>query len=568
MSTSAAHPEGVTGSKADAAENRARLAEAKLRESVARERMRQFKALSAGVGGAGKGRSPALNYSGSYPATKRSRLRLGAGGGGSGGGIGARGGSADAHLDSWTLDTLRRDCQALIRSNPAARSIVAKFSELIVGWGPRMTPGGVINGEDSKETAAVRKRKRELWQDWCENERRLQTTRCDHRGLSTFGELLGQWVETAVVDGDLMIIPTDAGTLQTVEGERIASPGGSGTLSRVDPVTGGWINGVRVDRAGVPVAFNVCPYSADGSRVLDDGGEEVAADEAIFLRSINHLRPTQTRGEPALAATPEKFEDLEQTDYAVRKALWVAACQALIVKHPNPAAYQGSLPGETVARNDGSGISDIERDIEAGRMNVLPVGAEMGQFSPEHPSLVYEAYVLMQKGQLAADIGLPILVCLMDPTKTNYSGFRAMLALAYVLVYKWQARLETICRRIYRWKMAGWVRDGLVPMHEGWDACSWVWPPMPVLSPKEELAAQEIAQRMGVKSDEEIIGEVSGREIGDVYAERSAEKARRVALGIEVVKPDPASPAAPPAPAAGAKAPKSDGDESDDSKDQ
>lgn len=554
MGKSTTHPEGVTASRAEAAENNARVAEARFRETVAKAQIRAFKEMhkalgSGGGGGGSRSRHRSEGYLNSYPAVKRNRLRIG--------GYGrSRGGSADAHLDPRSLDDLRTDCQMLMRSNPAARSIVAKFVELVVGWGPRLVAGarrpGEEDGPDASEamdSAALKLRtlKQDLWTDYCLNEQFLQKDRCDHRGLSTFSQLLSGWVEAAVVDGDTLILPTDRGSLQTIEGERIVSPGGPGRMNRVDPTAGGWIAGVQVDPEGVPLNYNVCPYGPDGSIVDPTRGRLVRASDAMLFRSLHHLKNTQTRGEPALAATPDKFEDLEQTDYAVRKALWVAACQAVIVKHPNPAAYQSSLPGGTVPRNDGSGLSDEERDIEPGRMNVLPVGAEMSQFSPEHPSLVYEAYVLMQKGQLSADIGVPVLVALMDPRQTNYSGFRAMLALAYVLVYKWQTELERICRRSFRFAMARWIRAGLVPMHEGWDRSTWVWPPMPVLNPKEEAGALEICKRNGFKSDEEIVHELSGRDVCEVYAEQSREKKLRITLGIE---PVPAPGASAPAPTA------------------
>ena len=279
----------------------------------------------------------------------------------------------------------------------------------------------------------------------------------------------------------------------------------------------------------------------------------------IFFRCPLRLRRNQTRGVPALAASIKRFEDLDQTDLAVRTALQVAASQALIITHPNPAGYQGSIPGELVTRTGADALGatrDKEFEIEPGMAHVLPTGADMKQFTPAHPSLVYENFVLMELGQIGADIGAPVLLVLMDPTKTNYSGFRAMLALAFEGFYAWREALESVCRRIYRWKMAGWIRAGLVEFHQGWDACTWVWPPLPQLDPKAEMLAQEIAQRMGVKSDAEITAESTGMDVREVYRKRAEEKRMRVELGIE--------PAAIAKPNGQADDPESDDDRTDD----
>lgn len=465
-------------------------------------------------------------YGDSYPSTRRSRLRSTQRG---------KGGSPDAHLDTRTLETMRRDCQQLHRGNPTVRAILQAMANMIVGKGPRVKPTGA--------DTALNKRKAAMWAAWWNNVGKVRIKgetidvgQFDIRGLQTGAMALHSLIQELATDGSQVWIKTASGSVQMIEAERLVGPYGQGQLTRVTD-EGGWVGGIKVTREGRPTHFRIAPYSPEQMFVEFQKGEEVPADQCLFLRWPHKARNTQIHGEPGLQATVTRFEDLEKIDEAIRKSLYVAACFAAFITTPNPnqamTAMAGmNVPVDPAAVQDRS--SEEHKEIEPGMVQTLPMGSDIRQVAAQHPSLNHRDYVMLKLAESSADIGCPIVLALMDPNGANYGGLRAMLAMAFEGFFTWRdvLRLGAISP-LYRFKMAQWIREGKLEYHDDWDAHDAIWRPVPVLNATEEYAAAEKAHQLQIRSTAELISSITGRDVDSVYAELAEEREMRAALGLD-----------------------------------
>lgn len=513
----------------EAAELRAKLADARAREKAAKLRSKLLTAQGRAFEKMGKAgnRGGPNSYAGSYRAAQRKRTRSDSGY--------ALGGPADAHMDARTHDRLRRDCQELLRNEPSARAIVRCAADMIIG------PGPVLQAQTKDK--AWNTRAEELWWAWCNNsprevtglEENAQLGMCDIRGRQSFTAILNMTVRAMFSDGDELLIKTGVhgGSLQVVEGERIVSPSGRGMQSTFTPGIGGIIGGVEVDGNARPIRYHIAEYDPRGnSRHMSTTA--VPAAEAIFVTSPHMERANQVRGEPAMAAALERFDQLSMLDEAVIEAFRVAACFSAIITSTNPGAEQQAWAGETVSRpGDSVTGADHEIELEPGMVKFAGSGYDVKQLAPAHPSTQYKSFVLQKYSEIGGDIGVPILLAYMDPMGSNFSSFRASLALAFRGFGTWRSWISSqVAGRIYRWRIASWIRAGLLEFREDWAAHDFVFPPMPVLDPLVEVQAWEKAITAGLATRKEALAGFRGTDRDAFYDEREPELERERAMRL------------------------------------
>lgn len=552
---------------ADVAESRARKAQAKALERSARASMAMASRLERMAGSPGPGERarqsmaglagvlPPSMYGSSYPATQRPRTRAAQ--------I-VRGGAPDAHLDEYSLRTLREDSRTLVRSNPVARAMVRQHSDMVVGLGPTLTPRSSSEEFNAKA--------RELWNNRWTNRDVGGSGMIDIAGLLTGPEMLRCIAQALLVDGDVLVLKVQNGSRQLVSADRMVSLVGTSTTTvgggaplglgvssiwstyAFVPGRGGVVNGLELGPSGEITGFRVADYDQAGQMVVGAGyssswgllagmsgltrpGEPqptyrtIPAQFATFIRNPALLRVGQLRGEPALAAVIERFEQLESIAGSVRLAYHVATCFAAIITSSSPAQRQADWQGLGTAPTDPTQVGTTP--IEPGMMLHVKPGEDVKQVAPQHPSANYRDYVLLEYSSIAVDLGLPWIVVTMDASQSNYSGFRAAIALCYEHVYTRRQSLEdTFVRPDYRWAVSRWIRSGLLPFVPDWDRVDVTWPPMPNLDPKSEIEAQLLAIGGGLKSRSEGIREISGRDPADVDRERAEDMRRAKSLGL------------------------------------
>lgn len=531
----------------------------KLRRLIAETGSRSLERESA--------RRDRMIYSGSYPQTQRSRMGFG----GSAGGAGpAAGGPAWAHADQVSIRTLRRDCQAVVRSNPIAGALVSMMQDLVVGTGPTLR---AQSGDPDFNTKAET-----LWWDFFHGDGSVCGCRVDASGLGTGPTRLRQIVADCLTDGGALDIALEDGSFQPVETERLVSvplkmlealvvgapqPPRMLTPGLMDQdwftADGGVIGGMVLGPKGNIEAYVVGEYSGMGGGVGGVGGASwgwtgalenpklVDAGAVLYVPAAALSRTNLYRPEPVLAACLERLEQLEGIASSVRGAFYIATLFGAIVTSETPGLDQMAAPGELVPRDSSDSASTIspnERQeiLEPGMIKYMRKGEGVSQVKPEHPSTEYESYVMMELTQVAAHVGCPILLALGDPRQTNYSGYRAMLSIAHRKFRVWRFELETrwlnvmYGRFIRRMLAEGRLQaprasaaaaDGGGDQHQNGAMMlnhAWTWPPQPVLDPVAEIDAQSRAVAANLRTMQEAMAQMDGTDFDDELSAMARER--------------------------------------------
>lgn len=469
-----------------------------------------------------------------------------------------RGGSADSHRDEHTRDSLRRSCQQLDRNNVLARGLVQRLIDMTVGDGFVLR----VQTEDTEWNT----RAEALFNDWAQNRGDFADGNgIDIRGRSTIDDFAAEAVRCACVDGDLGGIKTIDGQIQMVEAERIRNEKGMGLDGRTPRGTL-MIGGVEMDGAGRPLQYHIASWSGAMGAFVDFTTQAVPAAAFIFLANPIRTITGSTRGEPQLQASLARFEHLDGFDEAVRVAARIQAILSAFIVVERPDMHQEVFPGtiETQQNEDDEDQETKVDELEPGMLNRLRPGESIQTVASTQPGPDYESFVLMQVVQICADLGLPLPLALLDGRQVNLSSIRSVLQFAWRNFERWQEWLR--CRwysNVYRWRVAMFIRDGLLPMPSGekpWDAHAWLSPPPPVMDPKVEVEAARALVDGCFESRSGVMQRVWGREFTSVLAELAEEQKAFDKAGV---KPS-AAPGAAPTETASSKPDDKEGDEAED----
>jgi capsid protein len=397
-----------------------------------------------------------------------------------------------AHRDYASLDELWRNTEALLRNKTLARGMVSRLIDLVVGDGFALQ---VETDDDGWNGAAEA-----CFNAWAE---RLDGTGADAQGLSTLDEMMADCVWAACAHGDRLILKLESGSLQAVEAPRIVNPGRRGNTDTLK-------NGVELDAVGRPLRFHIAPWDAHGTSVDASRTEARPADRAVFFQ--NPWQRKSVRGEPQLAASIARHDDLEEYELAVRAAARMAACYGIARYIENPAAFQNSLIGEAVAGEGGiTGTEQREVEYAPGMEINLRPGEKIEQLRPEQPHVAYEQFVFCQAMMLGVDVGMPLFLSMLDARSVNLSSARALLNIVYRFFHRGQWALNVRgYREAYRHCIGGAIRRGELPFRADWERHSFIAPPAPMMDAKVEIEAGKLAIDARMKSPSRVAMELFG----------------------------------------------------------
>jgi capsid protein len=500
-----------------------------------------------------------LMFAGSFPAVTRTRLT-----GDGPGGVSAQGGPAWGHVDTDSRAALRRDAQALTRSNCMAAAIVQCMKHSVVGPGPVLRAQTADRGWNAEAE--------ELWYDYaCGNGSRSGRT-FDHIGLGSLPSRLREMVGDCLTDGASLDVVLADLSVQAVETERLVNRGaadrnvpegdsrrpswyasvpGMGAAGGPDwmiPGVGGSVGGVEIGPGGRVTGFSVGQYASGaggtpvGGMVSAESPDVVGVDDALFMPCPIGARTNLIVPEPGLAVAIPRFEQIEALADSVRVAFYVATCFSAIITSKTPGLDQSQSPSALNPRGVGDEFgtnNPFDHEVEAvpGMIRWASQGDSVHQVKPEHPSQQYQDYVMLELGQVGAHIGCPVLLALGDPRQTNYSGFRAMLALAQQNFKVWRAELERrVLDKLYRRFIGRMIVEGRLAFREDFDRFNWTWPPMPVLDPVAEVQAQAMAVAAKLRTRDAAMVQLDGTNFEDelprLEAEERAVEAARLKPGF------------------------------------
>lgn len=290
----------------------------------------------------------------------------------------------------------------------------------------------------------------------------LDEDQCDFEGEKTFEEMAFLALRHVLVDGDDVILPLEEGSLQFIEGHRIRTP--SSTKRNV-------VCGVLLDEASakrreywvtkedidplrpVNTVSQIKPY-----RVRDDDGQR------ILYHLYDPKRFSQRRGVTCLAPCIDAIGMHGDVQFATLVKAQVASCFA-IFEELSPD-YEGAPipskpndpdgPQRTEIQTDGT-VTTVGGIYPGMRVRGRP-GVKMQGFAPNIPNPEFFPHAHLLLTFIAVNLDLPIHVLLLDPSKTNFSGWRGAIDQARLKFRKIQQWLvQKFYSRVYRFKLRQWI---------------------------------------------------------------------------------------------------------------
>lgn len=335
-------------------------------------------------------------------------------------------------------------------------------NNMVVGQGVNRLVANVIQDGFTLDVqtpdAAANKLIRERWYEWADD-----ATACDWEEEKTFVDLEQLVFRNTVVDGDVVSLLTDEGSIQACEAHRVRTPRGTKRNVVHGVLLDGrgrrrqyWITKRDIDPlAAVKLVQEIQPYN-----VRDEDGERVV------LHNYFPWRLSQTRGVSALVPCVYPVHYHDDLQFAKLVQAQVASCWAIIEEQtasvtPQTAPQvQTAQTGERTTEILSDGSTRIIDGSSPGMRVRLPKGVKAQGFSPNIPNPEFFPHAALILTFIAVNLDLPLHVLLLDPSKTNFSGWRGAIDQARI---RFRAMQRLMIRRfhcpVYRWKVRQWISE-------------------------------------------------------------------------------------------------------------
>ena len=279
--------------------------------------------------------------------------------------------------------------------------------------------------------------------DW--NEWSSTPELCDVSGEDTFHEMT--WISTRAmfIDGDALQVYTDLDAYQLFEAHELRTP--NKTKRNV-------VNGVRLDGQRKPLEYWIAKSSIDPwkSNLRVDDVEKFPTRDGDGFRVVNHIRDrkrgSQTRGWSVFLPIFDLlslYDDIEFADLVHRQ---IQSC--FIVFRKKPVDWSGNFGPNAAAgeetQTSPTGTQRTMKNIGPGTEVVGEPGEEFELAGPKLPPA--ETAAVKRCLQLVSvNIGMPLILTMLDPSETNFSGYRGAVDQARL---GWRRKQKIIENRSYR----------------------------------------------------------------------------------------------------------------------
>jgi len=485
------------------------------------------------------------NLRSDYDASKKTRFKR------TRTGVVSQGSGADYHYRTWhSYASIMETARDLFRNHMLIGQGIRRLVANILGSGFTLD----VKSGDKSLDAELKAR----WDAWAES------PNADLAGEQCFHGLERLALQQVIVDGDVVPLPTESGAVQLVEAHRLRTP--TNTSRNV-------VHGVLLDEATrrrdeywitnedispmAPLA-RVGDVTRYPTRYTDDltGAEE---------RQILHLympdRSSQTRGVTALVPAIDNAGMGDDLAFAQLVKAQMSACVTILRELAAETQYPQAL-------GDGSGQETETEQRPNGTVRTVAgwqpgmeifgyPGEKLTGFSPNVPNAEFFQHMMFIISIVAVNLDLPIAVFMLDPSNTNFSGYRGAMNQArerFKVIQHWLA--QSFHSPLYRWKVRQFAAEDAAlrtaierslrdkkaanPFRHVWHAQEW-----PYIEPTQDALGDVIQEsnllssprrlraRRGIDY-EQLVGEiVEDRELLIVTAHKKAEDLnRRFDLGL------------------------------------
>jgi len=303
-------------------------------------------------------------------------------------------------------------------------------------------------------------------------------------------------------DGDIGNILTDGEfpQLQVVEAHRIETPAEAADGD-------GWIDGVRVNRVGRPVAYSVA-------------GQSIPAPAFMLIGEPN--RATGTRHECAWVAGLNHVRDTKEIVGHLKTAIKNESSIAIIRKlHGGTLSNVGVDDWQTATAPSGATVSQVLEKVYGGRYPILDVGEEMQSLATDRPSPNIAAFLEFVIRDFSTGNGLPFEF-VWNPTALGGPSQRFVINMAQRRIVERQQLIERHAHRVWGWVVAKLAkRKDIPPLPVDWHKLRWQKPAEITIDVGREQAQDRADFQAGLIGPAEHYGK-QGLDVDDVLADRVA----------------------------------------------
>lgn len=425
-------------------------------------------------------------------------------------GINVLGTSADYHyqseLDYFKLVELVRDID---RTDIVVSQGIDRLCNNIV------QAGFMVDPKTGDETA--NRYIRDKWTLWSS-----MPEECDFQRERSFSENAWLVLRHAIVDGDILALLVDDGSVQLAESHRLRSPLTAPSEQRNYLVHGVLLDG---DRKRVGYYLTKDDISLNEFPRYDQVAfyPKYAAARQQVLHVYHPKRVSQTRGVSKLVPAIDACGLHDEIQFAKLVQQQGVSVFALIRQRelgfelPDGVVEDGVYWEPDPCR---PGQTRQIRDVGAGMWYTGYPGESVHGFSPNVPNPTFFDHSKQIMSLIALNLDLPLVLFLLDASETNFSGWRGALEQAKIAFKKFQRWLAcTYHSRVFEWQLERWS-DPRSPAYDpilgrmrnqGLDvfAHEWVFPSWPYVEPLKDVQAQMMRVSNGLASYSQICKEMS-----------------------------------------------------------
>jgi len=367
------------------------------------------------------------------------------------------------------------------------------------------------------------------WSSWANN-----PDACHSEGEHTFHDMEEIVFRSAIRDGDMFILPLQEGSLQLIEGHRPRTP--RNTKRNV-------VHGLLLDdmakRQELWIAPEILGVNGRLDRVSDVA--RIPFRDKLGVRQVFQVyfpkRSSQRRGYPAVAPVSDT---IGQADDLFFTTLVKSQMNSLVVLLEEQAAAGGTAGFDnspTPLSTDPTTVEPIG-GINAGLHVKVAAGRTIKGHAPQVPNQEFFSHANLLLTFVAINLDMPVAMLLLDPSNTNFSGWRGAMDQARVR-FRWlQGKMKSRFHRpTYEFKVRQWlatdpeIRSRAAKSNVDAFAHKWKVPGWPYIEPFKDSQSDDLQQTRFLNSPRRVQS-ARGRDWDEIGTEIVDDKASLIEKAI------------------------------------
>ena len=331
---------------------------------------------------------------------------------------------------------------------------------------------------------------------------------CDVSGRFSLRRLVRLMEALRVVDGDAFAVKLADGRVQIVESDRVREPVG-GDRQYLPRDLDSFVQGVKINTAGKPVAYAVHKRGADGTNFEFE--RTVAARNVVHVAYIDRI--DQVRGISPIVAAMNDMRDLyEAKEYALAK-MKVSQLFAL-------AFFRDATDAAGNVNDNGEGTDTAPKyDVDFGRGPVLldlDPGDKAQFLESASPATQFQEFFDVVIGIAMKAVDIP--QSFYNEAHTTFHSSRAAFNLYLKACRSKQEDLQQVLDQLTLWRLQLAIAEGQVQLPAGMTIGNlrWEWNPDGVQwwDKEAEIRGDAAAIAGGFEDWETVVKSRTG---GDIY---------------------------------------------------